>query len=445
MVKKLLLFCFSAIFCTTLSAQTIPAERVVIHIAPKATAVKVLFKLTDNTASLTCDFGSGETVKTYQQDASGGFTTAEYTFATPSNDERTITLSADKLKTLRISSNKAVTGFGDIVSNTLQTINCDFTSLANHGTVDVSRCPALEVLTLVYSGISSIKLPKSGVFKEVQVSPDALGRGSLTDINIGETPNLETLSITGASIDTLDLRANTKLVKLQAYSPKKVLRGILGVKELKLLQEVNLTGNALTFNQLPDLLADGATIDNFKYGLQRAFRINPSLIKGYTVNLSEMLFAQGIAKTSQTTKFEWKYKRNDSDAFKDVPADKMTSFAGEFTFDPSLSDDETIRLYVRISNDGYPGIGTKGSHTLGSNLVKLTPTTTGIQTSAHKGIAIETTPGGISIHTEQPLQAALYRLDGALLWQGTLPADIQTEKGLYLLKTKDNAVYKIKK
>lgn len=445
MIKNLLLFCLSVFFCTALSAQTIPAERVVIHIAPKATAVKVLFKLTDNSSSLTCDFGSGEAVKTYQQDAGGGFTTAEYTFATPSNNERAITLSADKLKTLRISSNKAVTGFGDIASNTLQTFNCDFTSLANHDHIDVSRCPALEVLTLVYSGVSSIKLPQSTAFKEVQVSPDALGKGSLTQINVDDTPNLQTLSITGASIDTLDLRANTKLTKLQAYSPKKVLRAILGIKELKLLQEVNLTGNALTFEQLPDLVADGATVDNFKYGSQRAFRINPLNIKGYTVNLSEMLFAQGIAKTAQTTKFEWKYKRNDADTFKDVPGDKMTSFAGEFTFDPSLSDDETIRLYVRISNDGYPGIGTKGSHTLGSNLVKLTKTTTDIQSLAHKGIAIETTSAGIVLRAEQPLQAALYRANGALLWKGTLPAELSVEKGLYILKTTDGAVYKIKK
>ena len=215
MMKKLLVSALFLSYVTMVSAQTIPSERIVLSIAPNATDVSFAVR-TDANVPLVCNFGANEAVKTYTAATDGNLTMVEYTFVHPSTSERTIEVAADKLVTLRIVQKKQVNGVLEVKSDALKNLNVDYVDLQKHNKVDVAQCPNLEVLTLTFTGVEEIVLPKSDMMKSVQASPTLQGQGSLKKVNNWDAPNLSQIGFVGASIDTLrgrNLYGNIRRVK----------------------------------------------------------------------------------------------------------------------------------------------------------------------------------------------------------------------------------------
>lgn len=429
-------------------AQTIPDERVVLSIAPGATDVSFAVR-TDENVPLVCNFGENEGIKSFKAATDGTLTKVEYTFAHPSASERTIEVAADRLMTLRIVQKKQVNGVLEVKSEMLQHLNVDYVSLVNHNKVDVTQCPNLEVLTLTFTGVEEIVLPKSEMLLSVQASPTMLGQGSLKKVNIQDAPYLQQIGFVGASIDTLDVRNNLHLTSLICSAPakNKGLRGIKGAKLLKQLKQLDVRGNALAFDQIPDRYIVDEPLENFRYSSQGSYLVPKSKVNGLEVDLSDLYLARGIASVAEKTEFVWKYKPNNSAAYQNVPADRMTSNAGKFTFDGSLSEDEILRVYCTMSNSGYPGIGTKGKHTISTYMLKLDKGTAGVSSVDGSGSRFEVsaTETGCRIESSKAQTATVYGVDGRTVWSGQVPATVGLERGLYVVRSASGDVVKLKR
>lgn len=446
MMKNLLV---SALFlsCVKLvSAQTIPSERVVLSIVPNATDVSFVVR-TDANAPLVCNFGENEGIKTFNAAADGSLTKVEYTFVHASPNERTIEVAADKLVTLRIVQKKQVNGVLEVKSSVLQNLNVDYVDLVKHNKVNVTQCPNLEVLTLTFTGVEEIVLPKSDMLKSVQASPTILGQGSLKKVNNWDAPNLTQIGFVGASIDTLDVRNNTHLTSLICSLPakNKGLRGIKGAKKLKELTMLDVRGNNLAFDQIPDRYVVDAPLEDFRYSSQGSYLVPKSKMDGLSVDLSDLFFTRGISTVREKTEFVWKYKANETAAYQPVPADMMTSESGKFTFDASLSEDEVLRVYCTMRNGGYPGIGVKGKNTISTYMLKLDKAAAGISgvTANASSFVVSATDTGCRIESSKPQKVTVYGIDGKIVWSGQVPALVDLERGIYVVRSESGDYMKL--
>lgn len=429
-----------------LSAQTVPSEHVVLSIAPNAKDVSFAVR-TDANVPLVCNFGDNEAVKSFEMATDGNLTKIEYTFANPSANERIIEVAADKLLTLRVVQKKQVNGVLEVKSGALKNLNIDYVDLLKHSKIDVSQCPNLEVITLTFTGVEEIVLPKSEVLKSVQASPTLLGQGSLKKVNNWDAPNLTQIGFVGASIDTLDVRNNLHLTSLVCSLPamKKGLRGIKGAKMLKELKMLDVRGNTLAFDQIPDRYIWDAPLEDFRYSSQGTYLVPKSKINGLSVDLSDLLYSRGISTAREKTNFVWKYKFNANAKYENIPAEFITSKDGKFTFDPGLSEDNVLRVYCTMSNGGYPGIGVKNKNTISTYMITLQKDPTGI--SAMKGntssFVISATATGCRIESSKAQKATVYSIDGKTVWSGQLPASVDLERGLYVVRSESGDYVKL--
>lgn len=443
--SKLLAIACLASYSTMLYAQNQTKEHITLSISPNQETV-VFAVRTNNNAALVCNFGTGEGIKSFDMGNKEGMTEIKYTFAHPSTAERQITIEADKLLTLRIVQKKQINGVVDLRSAMIKHLNIDYVDLTTHNKIDASQCPNLETLTLTFTGIEEIVLPQSDKLRSVQTSPTIDGKGTLKKLNNEVAPNLTQLGIVGASIDTLDVRNNLLLEDLIFSTPKKVMRGIKGAKKLKYLKSLDLRGNALAFDQLPNRTLVDEPVENFRYSMQSTYLIPKRCISGMTIDLSHLQYAQGISSGIETTQFTWKYKPSKDAKYVNVPLDKMEAKNGIFTFDKSLSKDDTLRVYCSMSNPGYPGIGKKGSNNIGTYMVKLTEgNSTGINRTHQQKeeFNIISTEQGIIINAPSQQQISVYNTNGSILWKGYTPAKIELKKGIYLVKAYNGKTKKI--
>lgn len=447
MMKKLLVLALLLSCMTKLSAQTIPSERVVLSISPNAKDVSFAVR-TDANVPLVCNFGENEGIKTFDAATDGNLTTVTYNFVNPSTNERTIEIAADKLQTLRIVQKKQVNGVLEVKSGALKNLNIDYVNLEKHSKVDVSQCPKLEAITLTSTGVEEIVLPKSEVLKSVQASSNLLGKGSLKKVNNWDAPNLTEIGFVGASIDTLDVRNNIHLTTLACALPAKGkgLRGIKGAKMLKELKMLDVRGNALAFNQIPDKVIVDTPLENFRYSAQGPYLVPKKNINGLTVDLSELLYARGISPTNQETTFEWKYKATEKDPYKPVPSELITVHNGKFTFDPLLvPEDKILRVYCTMTNGGYPDIATKDKHSISTYMIKLTDPTAGISrvTTKDASFTVTTTDNGCRIESAKAQNATVYNVEGKTIWSGKIPATIDLEHGMYIIRSESGNYVKL--
>lgn len=449
MKRKLLLLSFVTSLVSSVFAQEMPTEKATFSVAPNAQSVKFAVRMSNTGDVLVCNFGEGEGIKTFTNVSDETLTSLEYTFNTPSSQERTIEIAANKITTLRVVNTKSINGIVDINSSLLENLNIDYVSLTAHNKVDVSKCPALVSLTLTSTGVEEVVLPKSELFESVQVSPNALGEGTLKKINLQDVPNLNEIGFVGASIDTLDLRNNPKMKVLVSSLPKKALRAIKGVKQLRGITTLDVRANALAFDQLPDLYVEDLELENFRYSSQGSILIPKNKINGFTVDLNHLTTAKGLAPAKQTTTFTWKYKANATAKYAEVPSDKMTNVDGVFTFDKTLSEDDTLRVYCTMSNPGYPGIGKKNSDNISTYMIKLTATTNGLNevaaTNNHNDIAIIFRENDVYIESAVQQRATLYNLVGQKMWDGFLPANVPLHNGTYILQSEKSGTRKFTK
>ena len=415
-------------------------EKIVFNLTANTTNVRFTFNLTDLSDSLYCDFGAGEAKRYFKPNADGSLAQVEYTFANRIATDRKISVAADKLKTIRVVFSSAITGIDTVKSNVLENFNMDFTLLWATPHVDFSQCPALKQLTLSSSDVREVTLPQSAVFETLQVSPGSAGLVNLEKIhNLEYCTNLKDLNISGAKIDTLDLTSNTNIQTLTLSAPKTKMKAILGAKDLRKIERLDVRANALGFDQIPDLHSEDIPLEQFQYSGQGSYTLNKSKINELTVDLSHLYKAKGLSSTEQTTVFEWYYKQNSSASYVSVPANKMIENDAVFTFDRTLSDDDTIRVYFRATNAGYPGIGTSNKNYISSYMIKLIkPAATNVDMVENSSIFVSIVADG-AVRVENPANEEfyIYSSTGSLIASGNKSQDIRLPQGVYILRTKE--------
>ena len=331
-------------------------------IKPDATEVTFVYRLAQQGATAQIDLGGGETATLAQPEAEK-LQTFKHTFAEPSSTQRTITISADQLVTLRFTSSKAICGVTQIAAPLLERFNCDFTPLMESEELDFSACPKLEEITLNGAEVSRVILPPNrGLLKTFQwATPLLPGSDSrqLKELDLSGCTALESLSLQGTTLRSIDL-TDTPLLKqlvITGLSNKAYPRQLIGGKALTHLEMVTLQFCAFTYDMLPDL--NETPLDNFKVSKMYYAHVDRSQYRDMTVDLSNMASAKGIAQAPTPTTFTWFYK-DAANKWQPIPTDKVVAGdkPGVYTIDESLLDPTTHQITVRakLFNAGYPDL-----------------------------------------------------------------------------------------
>ena len=92
---------------------------------------------------------------------------------------------------------------------------------------------------------------------------------------------------------------------------------------------------------------------------------------------------------------------------------------------------------MRITNPGYPEIGSKGKNYLQSYNLHITKgTTNGVESvSTKEGVNISITADGVQLSTDNPSRVSIFNVKGTKVWEGIAPANISLQKGVYILQT----------
>jgi len=289
--------------------------------------------------------------------------------------------------------------------------------------------------------LTDIILPKGDKLETIQASATLLGSGNLKSINFEDATGLKEIAITNAAITEIDLTTCTNLTSLKMYTPKTRLQTIKGAKELKKLVSLNVRGNALGFDQIPDFISSVSDTDDWDYSRQGNVPISSDKINGNSINVSHLLKAKGIADTEQTTTFVWRWKVAKEDDYMDVPDSCISYKDGIYTFDNNALQSAEFRVFFRATNTGFPGAGsyvktTKTCNDYISSLgYVLDHPLTVIQTvSEQHGFSFAPTDGGVRLTAGAPVQAAIYSMAGQQVWSGTAPATVSLPKGCYVVK-----------
>ena len=155
------------------------------------------------------------------------------------------------------------------------------TNLDAYPSLDISQCPALVNAVFVGSNLESVKLPAGKTLESIQVSASWVGtKKSLKEINLSDAEGLKSILITDAILTEVDLSPKQTALKLYAfYNPNKIgLRKIIGAKSLMKITRLNLNGNNLGFDQIPNRVIDEAPLEQFQYA-QSYYYVDKSKIK----------------------------------------------------------------------------------------------------------------------------------------------------------------------
>ena len=367
-MKRLLLL---PVLCLSILTSMAQEATVRLLVKPDATEVTFVYRLAQQGATAQIDLGGGETA-TLEQPEAEKLQTFKHTFASPSNTQRTIAISADQLVTLRFTNSKAIYGVSQIAAPLLERFNCDYTPLMESEEIDFSACPKLEEITLNGAEVSRVILPSNrSLLKTFQwATPLLPGPDSrqLKELDLSGCTALETLSLQGTTLRTIDL-TDTPLLKqlvITGLSNKAYPRQLIGGKALTLLEMVTLQFCAFTYDMLPDL--NETPLDNFKVSKMYFAHVDRSQYRDMTVDLSNLASAKGIAQAPTPTTFTWYYK-DAANKWQPVPTDKVTAGdkPGVYTFDESLLNPTTHQITVRakVFNAGYPDLAfyKNGLHT----------------------------------------------------------------------------------
>ncbi len=352
MTKKLflVLFCLG-ISCMWLKSQT---PELKFNIKAESKSVKIVYRLSKAGDKATVDYGNGEQ-SILEQTKDGELMTYNYTFRTVSSEARTMTITADNIVILRLTANTAINGIISLDSPSLLKFNCDFTKLPESESVDFSKCPNIEEITLNDADVTEVNLPAEPKLKTFQCSPSVASKKALKSIDLTKCTRLETLGLKGVALDTIDLRAcpNLKQLVIAGLDTKVYPKALLGAKALKKLEFVNIQMCALGYDMLPDL--NETSLEQFTCNKQFPVIINPNRIDGLTVDMSHLVSAKGIAPEPQNTVFSWQTKENGT--WVKIPDDKIKQKDGVFTFDTSiLNSSGTLAVRCHLFNAGYPDI-----------------------------------------------------------------------------------------
>lgn len=382
MRKILLLFLTLLISLLGATAQT---EVIKFSVKPSSTSIKFAYRLAKKGDMAKVDYGQGEV--TFLKQESDGLVAHAYDFKTVSSEDRIITIEADKLDLIRLTSTN-INGVTEIVSNSLKRFNSDVASLVLTPKMDFSKCPSILEITLNNSDVQEVDLPTNPKLETFQCSPALFSTKALTRLDLSKCTRLTNVGLLQTGLDTIDLSGSPQMETLviSGLSTKVYPKALLGAKAMKNLKRVDIKMCALTYDQLPDL--NETQLENFVVSKLLSPRIPKDKISGLTIDLSHINRQKGLSTTEEKTIFSWKSKDAQGKYSIDIPADKMIEKDGVFTFSPSLLDKDgklTVRCY--LFNPGYPNIAyySTGYATLAETLSMPAPLATLTVTNASPG------------------------------------------------------------
>ena len=98
-----------------------------------------------------------------------------------------------------------------------------------------------------------------------------------------------------------------------------------------------------------------------------------------------------------------------------------------------------------MTNGGYPDIATKDKHSISTYMIKLTDPTAGISgvTTKDASFTVTTTDNGCRIESAKAQNATVYSVEGKTIWSGKIPATIDLEHGMYIIRSESGNYVKL--
>ncbi len=258
-----------------------------------------------------------------------------------------------------------VLGFGEIASPTLERLDFAFACPMSGSTtpyhLDVSRCPQLKVLKV--QNLRSITLPQDGTLEELSLST-RLGTPEMPSLqgtlDLTQQKHLQKLKLnTQLQLQAIDLTGLTQLSSLEVYNNPQ-LRRLIGVKGLSTLRKANLTGNALTYDQLP-LFTDQLRESDVNYDQCPEITLDPVHVSPLTIDLSFQQTVQDAKGQSYTTTYPNVMIASEEGEAPNMPifSDQYSVERGVFKLSESLFTQggqqlDTLLVGIQTHNDYYP-------------------------------------------------------------------------------------------
>ncbi len=350
-MKKMLFF-FFCLFSLQMGMFA-QENSVQLNVKSGSTKIKFVYRLNAVNAEATIDFGNGETA-TLKQTEADKLMTLEHTFQAETTKDNVMKINADKLVLLRLAACREVNQVVSLSSQTLETLNLDYSPMTESPELDLTKCPNLKILTLNESEIQSVKLPENCKLENFQIGLRLFSFKIMNELDFSKLTNLKTLGLNGVAIPTIDLTQcpNLESLVIKGASTKKCPTAILGAKKLKKLKFVNISMCAVGYDMLPDL--NETDVNKFTIKQILSPTVPKEKIEDLTVDLAYLDNQTGIAETPQKTTYTW--KEWDSTNRKYIPIDKSkyTEKDGVFTFDASVLKGKSA-IYIRayLFNAGY--------------------------------------------------------------------------------------------
>lgn len=296
-----------------------------------------------------------------------------------------------------------VSGFGKVVAPVLERFDFAFACPMSGSTtpyqLDLSRCPALKVVKA--QNLRSITLPQEGRIEELSLAT-RLGTPGMPSLqgtlDLSTQHNLRKLQLTAQmQLLAIDLTGLDKLESLMVYNNPH-LRRLIGVKKLTALKKANLSGNVLTYDQLP-LFTNKLREDDVNYDQCPVVSLDPAHVSPRTVDLSFQHSVQDAEGRSYTTSYPNVMIAVDPEE----PAPNMPIFSnqysmedGVFTLSESLFTQggkllDTLRVGIETHNDYYPHYAL-ASET--NQIVAKVPRIAGEQPTGQVRVTLSMTEGG---------------------------------------------------
>lgn len=200
-----------------------------------------------------------------------------------------------------------VSGFGRIESPSLAVFDFSYVCTMEGNTtphvLDVRLCPQLKQLKL--NSIKSITLPENSRLESLEITKNILApmASSLEGLlDLSEQKNLKSVRISNQDkLMGINLEGLSRVEEMLIYN-NALLRELRGIKGLATLKNVNLSGNSLTYDQLP-LFTDLLSESDVNYDQSAVVVLDPKHVDGRKVNLSFLLQVQDAKGQSYTTTF----------------------------------------------------------------------------------------------------------------------------------------------
>lgn len=350
-----------------LLAQEGLAYPIELCVTPGSSSVTLKYNTLPN-ASVTVYWGDGSSEKL--ADPRSRYAKAvSHTYAKPVAEGTKITIDGTSVTMLEepwaTEGRLNVSGFGKIASPALERLDFAFACPMSGSTtpyhLDVSRCPQLK--TLKVQNLRSITLPQDGKLEELYISTrlNTPGMPSLQGtLDLTQQSHLQKLKLnTQLQLQAIDLTGLAQLSSLEVHNNPQ-LRRLIGVKGLTTLRKANLSGNALTYDQLP-LFTDQLLESDVNYDQCSEVRLDPVHVSPRTVDLSFQHTVQDGKGQSYTTTYPNVMIASEKGEAPNTPifSDQYSVDGGVFKLSESLFTREgkpldTLLVGIQTHNDYYP-------------------------------------------------------------------------------------------